>query len=142
MRQRHQERDLQTQVCTYIKRKYPDVVFLSEPSGMYVSIYQARLLKAQRSKHALPDLWIIHPSMHYHGLILELKHESKTPFKSDGTLRKDQHLARQAETLELLQERKYWANFGVGYDDCIKQIDMYMSDRTLEEFFTILSTPV
>lgn len=68
---------------------------------------------------------------------LELKRKDQSPFKKDGTIKKQtktrpngekyDHLAEQAETLRMLREEGYCALFAVGFDDARRQIDWYMS---------------
>lgn len=60
------------------------------------------------------------------GLYLEIKTKSNSPYKKDGTLKKDKHLEEQAEMLEKLRARGYRAEFGVGFEGCKKIIDEYL----------------
>ena len=130
----HKEDDLHMAVCEYIRRQYPDVIFTSEPSGMRVSMFQAKKLKRLRSNKGLPDLWILTPNKHHHALLLELKREKSSPYKKDGTLRKNEHTQVQAEMLQRLLQLGYWANFAVGFDSAIEQIDAYMKDEKVSKF--------
>lgn len=58
--------------------------------------------------------------------IWKIKTESNSPYKKDGTLKKDKHLEEQAEMLEKLRARGYRAEFGVGFEGCKKIIDEYL----------------
>jgi hypothetical protein len=59
-------------------------------------------------------------------MYLEIKTETESPYKKDGTLKKDVHLEEQYKVLEALSKEGYFATFGVGIEDCIKKIDWYL----------------
>jgi len=118
------ETQLQIAICNYLKLQYPGVIFFSEPSGLRVSIGQAVQLKKMRSQGKLPDLFIAEAQGLYHGLFIEIK--AVSIHKIDGTLKKNEHLEAQSNMLTLLNERGYFAVFGVGFDDCKKIVDDYL----------------
>jgi hypothetical protein len=118
------EAHLQKQICTYLKMQYPSVIFLSECSGLKVSIGVAMQLKALRSGKALPDLVILEPSGNYHALCLELKAESI--YLKDGSLSKEKHIQEQNEILNRLNEKGFKAQFCCGFDYTKSIIDNYL----------------
>lgn len=118
------EESLQMMVSTFLKLKYPHVVFTSESSGLRLTIGQSVKAKKMRFDRGLPDMIILHPSKGYHGMCLELK--NKSPFKKDGTLLSDSHLQEQDDLLKELRHLGYYAEFAVGFDDAKKKIDSYM----------------
>lgn len=67
------------------------------------------------------EMWHI-----YNGLYLELKAEGNSPFKKDGTLKKDEHLEEQEEMLEALRLRGYKAEFAIGFEETKDIIDDYL----------------
>ena len=87
---------------------------------------QAAKHKRLHPERGYPDLFIAESSRKFHGLYLEIKTESNSPYKKDGTLKKDKHLEEQAEMLEKLRARGYKAEFGVGVEECKKIIDEYL----------------
>ena len=124
------EEQLHFQVATYLKMRYPKVIFLSEASGARVSMGLALKLKKMRSAHTHLDVYILQPKLVqneqlYCGLILELK--AKNIFKKDGTLLKSDHLDDQQKTIDLLNERGYMACFACGFDEAKKIIDNYLN---------------
>lgn len=121
-----QEQYLHQSVCQYIRTRYPDVIFTSEPSGLYVTPGQARVLKSMRSDAGLPDLWILEPRGIYHGCLLELK--ATNIFKKDGSLKKNPHTERQAQILQKLRCLGYYADFVIGMDEAVSVIDRYMNN--------------
>lgn len=118
---------LQEAICHYIRAQYPKVVFTCEPSGLKLPIGQAKKIAKMRSGKSLPDLWALEPRGGFHGLILEIKTKKGTPYLKDGRLSTREHIQNQAEVLQKLLELGYHANFAVGYEDAITQIETYMS---------------
>lgn len=57
-------------------------------------------------------------------MFLELKVES--PFLKDGITPKSEHVSGQQKSINDLRKKGYYANFGVGFEDCKKQIDEYL----------------
>lgn len=119
------EEKIQIDLFRYLNYKYPDVIAISEPSGLRVSMGLAIKLKKMRSAHTHLDVLLLEPRGKYHGLMLELK--AKNIYKKDGSLLKDAHLQDQQRTIDLLNERGYKACFAVGFDQAIKTIEDYLN---------------
>lgn len=120
------EAQLHEKVCRYIKTRYPNVIFTSEAAGYFATIGQATKRKRTRSNKGLPDLIILEPNKNYHGLMIELKAEGKSPYKKNGDLRTDKHTQEQAEVLQALLDKGYLALFATGYEEAITAIDNYL----------------
>jgi len=118
---------LQTQVCNYVRLKYKEVLFMSDTvASLKLTQAQAIRNKAiQKPNFKTPDLLIFHPKKQYNGMFLELK--VATPFLKDGHTPKTEHIAGQLNTIQKLRQLGYYANFGVGFEDCKKQIDFYLN---------------
>jgi hypothetical protein len=122
---RSREADIHLEVVNYLKLAYKDVLFRTDfASGLKMSIFQAMKHKRLQSSRAFPDIFIYQPSRGFHGLALELKRES--PYRKDGTLKKDPHLEEQAAMLVRLSQLGYQSQFAVGFDDAKKIIDNYL----------------
>ena len=93
-----QEQKLQIDICDYLKLQYPKAIFFSEPSGLRVSMGQAKTLKRMRSFGKLPDMFVAFPNGKYHGLFIELKTEDQSPYLKDGSLSKGEHIQEQLKT--------------------------------------------
>lgn len=74
------------------------------------------------------EMWHI-----YNGLYLEIKAEGNSPFKKDGTLKKEQHLEEQQAMLEALRLRGYKAVFAVGFEEAKKIIDDYLGGSNVKD---------
>ena len=120
------EQQMHRSLCAWLKIAYPCAYFDSDPSGLRVSVGLRAILKSTRSNHAHLDLFIAEPRGQYHGMFIELK--SKTPFKKDGTLKKDAHLESQAQTMANLTTRGYYCIHAWNVDDAIKEIRWYLNN--------------
>ena len=121
------EKDLQINICRWLKLQYPEVIFTSESSGLRLTISQARSLAKQRSGKGLPDLMIFEPRGGYHGLFLELKREGEKVFRRDGQIRSDAHLQDQYSVINRLNDKGYLAGFAIGFDEARALITKYMN---------------
>ena len=122
---------LHKQICTYLRMQYKDVIFTTDLSGVRLPIGLAIKVKQLRSSNGVPDILIFEPNMFHHALFLEVKKES--PFKKDGNLKSNEHLAEQLNIIELLRDKDYAAMFVWTFDDAKERIDNYMSLRDSEK---------
>ena len=122
----HMEYELQTQICQYLNYRYPKVLYMSDSvASVKLTMQQAIRNKAiQKKFFKTPDLIIFQPTILHFGMFLELKIE--TPFLKNGITPKSEHISGQLKTIKDLRNLGYYADFGVGYDDCKKQIDEYL----------------
>lgn len=136
------EHNLYEQLAHYLQLQYPNVIYRFDVGAdLKLTSGQAAKHKRLHPERGYPDLYIAESSENvnskdwngivrewgfYFGLYLEIKTESNSPYKKDGTLKKDQHLEEQARMLEKLRARGYKAEFGVGFEGCKKIIDEYL----------------
>lgn len=122
------EENVHLRVCGYLKMLHPDVIFMSDiASGMRMSIGQAVKAKKFRSSRGQPDLFIAKPSRNMHGLFIEIKKEGTKIYLKDGeTVVSDPHIQEQWAILDELRLMGYAAEFGIGYDECIRIIESYL----------------
>jgi hypothetical protein len=124
------EKDVHALVCSYIRTKYPQVIFRTDyAAGLKMSIGMAKRHKALQSHSAYPDLFIAEPRGIYCGLFIELKSSNNVLYKKDGTLRKNEHHEEQARMLTMLYARGYQAKFAQGYAEAIKIINDYLESN-------------
>ena len=121
------EQSIQIEVCKWLKLAYPKVIFTCDlASGMKLSIGQAVRAKKMRSSRGLPDLMIFEPKANFHGMFVEIKKEGTPIIKRNGELVADEHIQEQYEMLDKLQRKGYYAIFGIGLEETIKKIDIYL----------------
>ena len=123
------EQNLAKEISHYLQRQYPKVIFRFDlSSDQKLSIQQAARNSALHGRWSKgsPDLTIYEKRGQYGALFLELKADGKSPYKKDGTIRKDKHLQRQDEFHQLLRERGYAAAFATGFWECKEMIDEYL----------------
>lgn len=118
------EETLHSQITTYIRLQYPKVIFLSDASGLKLPIGLAVKFAKLKSGRGIPDICILEPRQNKHGLLIELK--TKTPYKKNGELKKDEHLKEQQQMLKRLTEKGYKAVFGIGFENTKQIIDKYL----------------
>lgn len=126
------EKHLHQQICSYLNLQYPDVIFLSDPSGLKVSIGLAVELKKKRcKKYKIPDLIILKPMNGHHGLVLEIKVSVDDVFTKKMEIRNNEHIQEQAKSIEQLNRLGYKACFGIGFEKTKSIIDGYLQNIQL-----------
>jgi len=120
------EKRLHKAICKYIKLQHPNIYFLSDPSGLKMSIGMATELKATRSKHAQLDVVILQPNSIYNGLILEVKRSKDQVYKKNGDFRKSKHVEEQNKSIAHLRNNNYICNYVFDLQDAIDQVEMYL----------------
>lgn len=118
------EQILRDQVTQYLKLQYPDVIYKVDlESDMKLTIQAGKRNKQLQKSRGWPDLFIAHSCNGYHGLFIELK--ASEIHKKDGSLKKSEHLEEQAEMLDQLNFRGYFACFCIGFEQTKAVIDHY-----------------
>lgn len=115
------------QVCDFIRLRWPDVIFNSDMSAGKLSKAEAGTRKMLRSTRGFPDLQILRPKGRYFGLFLELKRQNAPIYLKNGNLSTNLHTQEQAAMLQHLMNEGYYANFALGTEDTMKQIEWYMA---------------
>lgn len=123
------EQELVLAIAQYLQLKHKDLIYRFDLIADFpMKPYQAKRVKQIHNRRGYPDLFIAKPSGSYAGLFLELKAEGVSVLKKDGTLRKDDHLMEQFNFMKSLIKNGYKANFAIGFDDAIKQIEGYLNE--------------
>ena len=132
------EAQVQEALATYIRIKYPRVIFHSDfGSGAKLTVGQARKQKRQNAgMRGFPDLQICHPIDRWNGFFLEIKKEGVCVVLKNGKLTSREHIREQASMIEKLRSVGYWADFGIGYEDCRQKVDAYMRGRANAKTWT------
>jgi hypothetical protein len=119
------EYQLYKAIATYLRLQYPRVHYHFDQAGLNLSKAQRGQLKAIQHSKGFPDLTIINPAGGI--LFLELKAEDSSPFKKNGELISDDHVAEQALWLAALQTSGYPAYFATGFDKARYYIDNFLN---------------
>lgn len=132
------EQQLQIMVCDFMRYQFPEVVFRSDFSaGMKLTLGQATRQKRLQQSSAYPDMFFAAPrpmmkagfsGKYWHGMFLELKPAGSKLKKLNGEWASP-HIAKQAEMLEKLNALGYFAEFGVGFEQCTTLIKKYMNNE-------------
>lgn len=133
----HSESDLQSKICIWLKRTYPELLFISDfAAGIHLSQFLASLRSIQSCNYKMVDLIILRPMTMkllsglpcYHGLCLELKTGHDKVFMQDRiTLLKNEHTLSQYRTIKMLRAQGYAACFGCGEIEIKKLVVDYMN---------------
>jgi hypothetical protein len=121
------EYQLYRQVSTYLRYRYPGVLYHFDPTGLNLSKAQSGMLKAIQGQKGYPDLGIFYANGNYKALFLELKTEGTKLYTKDGRPATP-HIAEQQECLVKLQQRGYQAQFACGLFEAVKIIDDYLNE--------------
>ena len=124
------EQSIQQQVCSYLRKEYPHIMFRTDGGGLKLSKTQAIQYARGQSHNGWPDLFLPYPSRGYHGLYLELKKDGTAIYltrgKNAGKLVGNEHIKNQAYILTRLNHLNYFARFAVGTKKAIDIIDWYL----------------
>ena len=125
MKSQH-EYTLQKQVCQWLSKNHPDILFLSDTiASVKLTKPQAIRNKAiQKEGFKTPDLLIFEPNGNYKGLFIELK--VKSPFNKNGELLKCEHLEGQQKTINDLNSKGYKACFSWSFNQTVEIIENYL----------------
>lgn len=149
------EHDIYAQIADYMRYQYPDVIYRFDlAADLKLSIGQARKHKRLQHYRGYPDMFIaepycrVHESMatsddktraaiagyleEYNGLFLEIKKPGTRIFTKKGLLVADGHIREQYDMLEDLRQRRYKAEFAIGFDEAKRIIDEYLNDGRKE----------
>jgi len=120
------EEQEQTELCKWIKLKYPNILYTVDLGGIRLQPHQRGLMKT-RARRGHPDLilqeWFLDK---YCGLAIEFKKTGEKVCKLNGELKKNDHLEEQLEYILALRERYYIAGFVCGLDAAKIVISAYL----------------
>lgn len=128
---KRREETIHENLCNYIRMQYPDVIFFSDSSGLRLPMGLAVKAKKLRSSRGIPDLFICRARKNfggndYNGLFIEIKKEDAKVYLQNGRMSQDRHIREQDGILKLLGREGYFAEFGIGFDNCKEIIDAYL----------------
>jgi len=123
------ESKVQSKVSKWLRHNHPLLYFQTDfAAGLHLPINIATIRASQAPDMKVLDITILKARKPYHGLVIELKKDGESPFLKDGiTLKSNNHLRSQNQSIEILRGDGYYATFSVGFDETILVIERYLS---------------
>lgn len=142
------EEKIQLAFCDYIKKHYPDIIFSCDlASGLFLPLHIGAMHKRMRSSRGHCDFFaaetIYDGDLVYSGFFLELKRDYDEVYTKYGLFKKKMvkikkkgiivgefdHIGEQWDMIQKLRLKGYYADFGLGFDDCVEKWEKYLSMR-------------
>lgn len=131
---RQAEHRLYVDIAQYLQDYYPDIIYRFDlAADMKLTPGQAAKHRRLHPERGYPDLFIAAAKQGKNGLYLELKAEGNSPYRKDGTLKKDEHLEEQQKMLNRLKRAGYRAEFATGFVEARKKIEDYLGKPEEDE---------
>lgn len=145
VKKQQKETKIQIAFCDWVKKVYPEIIFSCDlSSGMRLPLHIAGMHKRMRSSRGHTDFFSAEPRGTNYAFFLELKKDidevylkdgltfkkCKTPIKKAGKIvGYYDHIQEQWDMICKLRERGYYADFGLGLQDCKDKFTAYMSQK-------------
>lgn len=131
-RKKNPEYEIQAAYVAEMAARFPNLMVFSDTAA-HIAKTLFQQIRANKLSTGVkwPDVFVAQPSGKYHGLYLEFKAES--PFKQDGTLKKNDHVAEQAKCLTMLKDRGYFACFVWSVQDAMEITENYLRFEQAKE---------
>jgi hypothetical protein len=126
---KNEEYHLQLHISNYLKYQYPKVVFLSDASGLRMTIGNATKFSKLKSNTGIPDMIILQSNKKYNGICFELKKSLTEIYDTKGKYRQNKHIQEQLSVLKHLEENKYYTDFICQFEIAKDIIDKYMDNK-------------
>jgi len=122
------EDDIQKQFIIWLRKEYPGIKFRTDWfAGHYCPSYVKEQYINAQSGRSFPDVFILKPTKHYSGLLIETKKDASEVFLADlTTLRSIAHIHDQYKEIIDLRALGYCAGFGLGLDHMKRLTKRYM----------------
>lgn len=128
------EADLQTNVCEYLRRRWPGVCFNAPSAVQFTNVVAQAKAKRLGANSSYPDLLIFRACGGYHGLMIEFKAPGKTLYKKDGTPRRESvgkdgvtHFEKQLQMHEQLRAEGYAVYVVQEFSVAVRIIEEYLT---------------
>lgn len=127
MKNKSIEKQLQLNICKWLKLQHPNLLFNSDLSGLKMTIGQAKqAINLRNDKYHFPDMVIYHKNMLGNGLFIEFKKE--TPYLKNGSLSKSEHIQNQNNTMNELREQGFVCVFCWDFEQTKTIISDYLNE--------------
>lgn len=109
----------------WLRLQHPNLIVIVSIGGIKLTLPQVMNQKALGLTKGIPDIFIAEPNGKYCGLFIELK-KSGTKLKTKKGTWINEHIEIQAEMIEKLKARGYYATFCKGFEEAKETIDNYL----------------
>ena len=129
LKRQNLEYELCKALAQYLRMHKDKPIYHYDLSGLNLSMAQAGMSKVIQGGRGWCDLFIAEArkdinNFIYHGLFIEIKKTGTRIHKMNGECTTP-HIAEQKEMMLRLRAKGYFADFGIGFDDCKRLIDNY-----------------
>lgn len=122
------EANEQKLLIKWARIQYPNAIISVGIGGIKLTLPQVMNQKALGLIKGYPDIFFAEPNEKYKGLFIELK-KSGTKLKTKKGTWINEHIEIQAEMIEKLNKRGYYATFCIGFEEAKKTIDNYFNNK-------------
>lgn len=112
----------------WLRLQHPNLIVIVSIGGIKLTLPQVMNQKALGLTKGIPDIFIAEPNGKYCGLFIELK-KSGTKLKTKKGTWINEHIEIQAEMIEKLKARGYYATFCIGFEEAKNIIDNYLNNK-------------
>ncbi len=125
------EQDIYNQLSAWLKLQHPKLIWRWDyAAGQKMSVGMAMRMKKMQCGVSYPDLFIAKPVGRYSGLYIEIKMAGFDLYQKRNCLAfVTPHIEEQHNCLKRLQQEGYYAEFVIGFDECVKIITMYLNNE-------------
>jgi hypothetical protein len=126
-RKRQPEYEIQAEFVDWMDRLYPDVPVFSDTAAHIkkTKMQQIRANRLSSKGRKWPDMFIAQPSGDYAGMYIEWKAE--TPYRKDGSLKKNEHIEEQFKTMQELSAKGYFCVFAWEVKQGLEIVTRYLN---------------
>lgn len=127
------EEHVQSAICEYLSKRYPEVYYKSDLSGENMPGYVAQRKQKMATGRGFPDLSVFAANKLFGMLAIEIKVETEIIAKIDQLNQSakwaNDHVKEQAEWIQHLNYCGHHATFCIGADHGQRIIDAFMNNQ-------------
>lgn len=129
-----QEEILHKDFLKAVNLKYPNVMFITDTSGIKLPSGLAKKIATLRSNKGFPDVFFPEPVGAFCGLFIEIKTKNAYCLNKNGNP-VNEHIKSQLDVLHKLRDRGYYAVMCKGFDNCWDIFEAYITDKLNYDYY-------
>lgn len=130
------EEIIQRDFSIYIRENYPNVIFFSDGSGIFMPKVIAMKFSILKSSKSIPDMFISEARGGYFGLYIELKDGKDKIYGKNGKTLKNKHIKAQFEMSDKLNNKNYASVFCYSTSHAIDVFNDYMKMKPTKDYLS------